>query len=350
MYLKYLNGKIGSVTELSKYKITDRVIFPKGRQKYFLEKAFRKSVLSWERFSNIVGVNSRLIRYYKDEKYSLSIKLIKRIMEISSIEFPKNVKIKDQYWTKTNSGKVGGKATMEKYGKIPIDEDYRKSQWQKWWRIKGSKDKQSICARKEVTLPKDSDNLAELFGILIGDGGISKYQITVTLNSETDKLYIVFVVNLFQKLFHVKPSINKIKSKASNVVISRSNIVDFLVSRGLKKGDKLAQNLSIPEWIMKSKEYKINCLRGMVDTDGCVFQETHTIKGKLYSYPRLNFTSASPLLIKQVISILKELGFNPKLRRIERSVQLENIHEICEYFRVVGSSNQKHWKRISKWT
>jgi hypothetical protein len=102
---------------------------------------------------------------------------------------------------------------------------------------------------------------------------------------------------------------------------------------------------------MKSKKFKIACLRGLIDTDGCVVHETHKINSRTYIYPRLNFTSASPLLVEQSILILKELGFNPKIRRKnKRSVQLENLSEVCQYFNVVGSSNPKHRKRISKWT
>jgi hypothetical protein len=336
--------------ELSNYKDTDRVIFPRGKQREFLHRALKMSFLTWEQFAHFLHINPRLLRYYRNEEYSISIKLLERIMELSDINFPSNVEVKDQFWSKFKGGKAGGKAVMKKYGRVPVDEEERKNQWRKWWDKEGSKNPQSIFLRKEVILPKDCSDLAELFGIIIGDGGITKYQVIVTLNGEVDRLYSKFVVNLFQKLFKLKPSINKTKSKAINIVFSRSNIVDFLVSKGLKLGDKLAQNLSIPKWIMKSREYKIRCLRGMVDTDGCIFHETHKIKGKVYTYPRLNFTSASPLLVEQSINILRELGFNPTLRRMQRSVQLENIKEICEYFKVVGSSNPKHLQRISKWT
>ena len=116
--------------------------------------------------------------------------------------------------------------------------------------------------------------------------------------------------------------------------------------QGILIGNKLKQNLSIPEWIIKSQKYLIPCIRGMVDTDGSVVIETHNTKGKKYIYYRLNFTSASPILIDQTYQTLKKIGFNPKIRRNGRAVQLEKIEEICDYFKRIGTSNPKHLKRL----
>ena len=135
-------------------------------------------------------------------------------------------------------------------------------------------------------------------------------------------------------------------TKALNICISRTDLVNFLAKHGLKVGNKLKQNLSIPEWILRSPKYIIPCIRGMVDTDGSVVIETHLIKNKKYSYPRLNFTSASPILVGQTVHLLEKLGFHPKIRRRGRSVQLENIKEIWEYFKRIGTSNPKHMKRF----
>ena len=332
------------------YKSTDRVIFPPGKQGQFFESAREKANITWADFARQLSINPRSLSYYRNENYSVSFDMIQKIMKISVISFLKNVEIKDQFWSKATAGKLGGEFIVKKYGKVGGDESYRNEQWKKWWETKGKKSQQPILTRQEVPKPKPSSNLAELFGILIGDGGLTKYQMTITLNGDTDKRYSIFVISLLKNLFEIDPKVYTVKnSKAINIVISRSNLVDFLVERGLKRGHKINQNVIIPDWILKSKDYKIPCLRGMVDTDGSVVHETHQIKGKEYVYPRLNFTSASPLLVQQTIKILIELGFHPKLRRGGRSVQLENLSEICQYFSIVGSSNPKHRDRISAW-
>ena len=82
-------------------------------------------------------------------------------------------------------------------------------------------------------------------------------------------------------------------------------------------------------------------MRGLMDTDGCLFYECHNIKDKKYCYPRLSFISASAPLRKSVFEILDKLSLQPKIRNI-RYVQIENKEKIKEYFNIVGSSNQKH--------
>jgi len=352
LYTKYINDKIGIMEELLKYRDTNRVIFPKNKQTEFLNRVCKISSLNWEQLAKHLGINSRLLRYYRNEKYSLSIELLKKIIRICNIKIPLNIKIKKQFWTNSINAKVGGLALIKKYGKIPIDEKVRKDKWKNWWHTTGKYSNNPVITRNDIRIPNDSEDLAELFGILIGDGGITKYQITVTLNSETDREYSLYVLGLFNKIFKITTNIYKKKnSKAINIVLSSINAIEFLKSKGIKQGNKLKQGLSIPDWIMKSKKFKIACLRGLIDTDGCVVHETHKINNRNYIYPRLNFTSASPPLIEQSVLIFKELGFNPKIRRRDkRSVQLENLSEICQYFNVVGSGNPKHKKRISRWT
>lgn len=329
---------------------TDRVIFPSGKQGEFLSLARKKVNMDWSAFAIALKINLRLLSYYRKEKYSIPFKVLRNIIDISNIDFPKDVQIMDQFWFKKTAGKLGGIAVLKKYGEIGGNKNYRKKQWRLWWKTKGKENINPILKRRNVKIPKHSQELAELFGILIGDGGISKYQVNITLNGETDKLYSEFVINLFNKLFEITPKIYKVKnSKAINISISRSNLASFLVKQGLKLGHKINQGLCIPNWIMKSRKYKIPCLRGMIDTDGSIVHEIHKSKDKKYQYPRLNFTSASPILIKQTFTILSELNFKPKIRRGGRSVQLENLEEICDYFLIVGSSNPKHLERIKAW-
>lgn len=121
-------------------------------------------------------------------------------------------------------------------------------------------------------------------------------------------------------------------------------LVKFCQSIGLKIGNKLKQNLDLPEWIKKHKSFKISCIRGLIDTDGCLFNECHRINGKIYCYPRLCFTSYSKNLRLSVFQILKELGYSPKIRTT-RNVQIENREEIIKYFRLVGTHNLNLQKR-----
>ena len=297
----------------------------------------------------ISKVGIRQISDWKNAKSTLSFYAFEKLLIATKIPRPNSIRIIDQYAHSRSAGKKGLVAVLKKYGKFPKNEKIRRANWEKWWKTVGIYQEREIFKRKSIKIPKKSIELAELCGILIGDGGITKRQVRITLNCETDKIYSKYVVKLFQKLFGTKPKVYKIKdSRALNICISRSDLVDFLFKHGLKVGNKLKQNLSIPEWIIKSEKYTTSCIRGMVDTDGSVVIETHLIKNKKYTYPRLNFTSASPILVEQTVQALQKFGFHPKIRRGGRSVQLENIKEIWEYFKRVGTSNPKHINRLGR--
>lgn len=337
------------MAELYNKESTDRVIFPIGKQKRFLIQTKNSLGMSWSNIAKLLGLSYRSLSYYRNEKYTLRFDIFIKLINLSGTKIPKGVVVKKQFWSNKDSGILGGKKVYHKYGKIGGNELYRINQWKKWWK-RSKKIRNAILMPKKVAYPRFSLPLAEFFGIMIGDGSISKYQTTITLNNETDKKYANFVCKLIYNLFHVYPRLYKVKnSKANNIVVSRINLVNYLVNNGLVLGHKINQKISIPEWIMRKKDYKIFCLRGLIDTDGSIIHEIHKIKNNTYKYPRLNFTSASKNLIEQVFGIFSELKFTPKIRRGGRSVQLENIKEICDYFSVVGTSNPKHKERIRAW-
>ncbi|OGF60515.1 MAG: hypothetical protein A3D44_01815 [Candidatus Staskawiczbacteria bacterium RIFCSPHIGHO2_02_FULL_42_22] len=152
-----------------------------------------------------------------------------------------------------------------------------------------------------------------------------------------------------KKLFFVEPAIYYPPAAlVMNIVVSRVKLVKFCNKKlGLRIGNKLKQGLDIPLWIRKGIEFEKRCVRGLMDTDGCIFNKVHKMKNKQYSYKRLSLVSASPMLRKSIFDILEKLRLSPKIRG-NRSVQIENKEKIAEYFKVVGSSNPKHLNRYHK--
>jgi len=322
----------------------------KGDQKNFILQIQNLTDLPYAHLARISNISERQFREWKNEKSTMSLYALNILTKTAGIEIPNNIEIVDAYEHTSRAGSIGGKAAFKKNKGLPFSEEHRLNGWKKWWETIGKNKHNPILLRKEIVRPKESPAFAELFGILIGDGGITKYQVNITLNCDTDHEYSIFVSELIRKLFKIEPKIYKIKgARAINICISSRNMVDFLIQKGLKMGHKINNGILIPNWILNSELYKKRCIRGMLDTDGSVFIEKHKIKGKIYEYPRLNFSSGSPLLIEQVKVILSEFGFNPKIRNKGKSVQLENIEEICKYFNIIGSSNPKHKERIKPW-
>lgn len=205
--------------------------------------------------------------------------------------------------------------------------------------------------RKKVTLPKYSKNLAEFFGIMMGDGGINnEWQANVTVNSIVDLDYSKYISVLSKKLFDIDPVIRKRKNKKALVIsLTSIAVVDFLVLNGLPRGNKLKNGLSIPEWILSKPLYRKMCVRGLVDTDGCVFIHTHKIHGKIYKNIGLTFTSYSSELIFQVAEIFQEFGIMPHVSKRGRDIYIYQAGLVLRYLKIFGTSNRRIESVYKKW-
>ena len=330
-----------------------RVIFLPGKQQKFLLKALNNLDVSWLDLAEKIKVHKRTLNDWKREEYSMPLDVVKRISNIAKMTIPTDVEIKDPFWYVNKGSKIGSNlgaiACIQKYGHVGGNPEYRKKKWYEWWEREGKYKYNFLGAYKPVNKPDFSRELAEFVGIVLGDGGISKRQIIVTLNSEADKEYGDFVYKLAKKLFkiHVGISYDK-KCKAVRYILSRSKLVRFCVEKlGLKQGNKIKQQVDIPNWIKRNKGYSISCVRGLIDTDGSVFTHRYKVNGKWYSYKKLAFTSYSKPLRQSVFNILKENGLNSRLAG-EKDVRIESKKDMSRYFRVFGFHNSKHLKRYKK--
>jgi len=326
-----------------------RIIFSKNKQGRFLLETKDKLKLSWPNFAQKINVHKRTLNDWKREKYSIPFSVVLKICEIANVSMPMNIEIKERYWYVRKAGKIAGKLTYKRYGAIGGNPEIRKQKWRSWWARIGKFRLSPSFISKEIKKPnKKSIALAEFAGIVMGDGGITKRQVTISLNYKTDKEYIIFVKNLIKDLFNIEAALYKReKESIINIVVSRTQLVLFCRSIGLKIGNKIEQNLDIPKWIKKNKKFSAACIRGLMDTDGCIFNECHHINGRQYCYPRLSLVSASKQLRLSVFNVLKQLDFSPVIRN-NRSVQLEKREEIIRYFEKIGTNNFKHKKRYQK--
>ncbi len=209
--------------------------------------------------------------------------------------------------------------------------------------------------RKRVLIPDYSVDLAEFFGIMIGDGGINNdWQANISLNSVSDSEYAIYIAALCEKLFRIRPTSFKTKNKNNLVLkLNSTSIVDFLVAKGLTRGNKLKAGLRIPQWILAESSYKIACVRGLVDTDGCLYIHKHKSKyGKTYINIGLNFSSYSPELISQVSDIFLENNIVPHINNKGNGIYLYKVSAIETYLETFSSSNDRiksiyqTWRRL----
>lgn len=316
-----------------------RISLPKGEQNKFINEILQK--ISVAAAAKLCNLSERTIRDWRREKFLMSKEAMNILSHQTKLPLPVDFEEKSDYWY---VNPYPGYAAAIKSGKFGGSSEYRKKKQHEWWEMKGKLLNNPIFKRKPIRKPKKSKELAEFIGIMLGDGGITSYanQICITLNNRDDKEYIGFVSALIEKLFSRKPTVIDHKTAhAARILVSSMSLVEYLISLGLKTGNKTTLQVDIPDWIKNNKAYSLACVRGLVDTDGCIFKHTYKVNGNFYLYKKLAFTSLSEPIRESVFAILRSIGIKPRLSG-HRDVRIDSQEDMEIYFKKVGSSNQKH--------
>jgi len=209
--------------------------------------------------------------------------------------------------------------------------------------------KVGFIIRKEIKYPKQCVELAELVGIILGDGGLpGNHQLTIALNNKTDQEYSHYLQMLLKKLFALNFHIHYRKNNnGADIVVSSSNLVDFLLKKGLFVGNKVKNQVGIPIWIHRNLLYQKACLRGLMDTDGSLYCHKYVAGGKEYKYFKLCFTNCSKPILNFVFKILKDLDYKVYLGG--NHVSIYSKDGVRRYFTEIGTHNQKHFKKFQEY-
>jgi len=315
--------------------------FPPGEQKKFVKNVFERSHLDAKDLGRVANVSPRTIRDWKRERYCISEEACKIFCQKFYIPEPENESklIKDWQMMKIKNSYIGGIASYRKYGSPATPEGCKKGG------IKGLakiRELGLVIPVRTFKLPFYSNDLAEFVGIMLGDGNIGKLQISITLNSILDADYSKYISGLCNKLFGCYPKIIKKKNcNALSIYYNGVNLVRFLTSIGMLIGDKVKQQVDIPSWIKINSDFSIACLRGLIDTDGCISINKYKVNGKEYFYRKLVFANRSIPLINFVCSELRKLGWSAKIaNKLEtKYVWLYNYHHTAEYLEYIGTHN-----------
>jgi hypothetical protein len=179
---------------------------------------------------------------------------------------------------------------------------------------------------------KKNAELAELIGVVLGDGNLYKHPRTenlrITLNSK-DRPYIYNVANLIKVVFHKAPSIIKRRGKnAVSVSLYQGNISQRI---GIPLGNKIKNDVIIPSWIFAKKKHMIKCLKGLFETDGC-FQKDDENYAQY-----IEFKNNAVRLRKNVFNILTQLGFHPQNGR--NYIRLARKGEVFRFKKLINFRN-----------
>lgn len=207
-----------------------------------------------------------------------------------------------------------------------------------------------ICANRfnlnnknKSILPSDySSDLAELIGILLGDGSVTKYFVKVHLNRVADRGYEKYVVKLCKKLFGNKViTLRDVTNEGTNQIqISSIDVCDYL--RGAGFDPKIRK---IPSWIEENDDFTRACIRGLFDTEGSVGVKYFQGKNGLYIYKQLTFTNSNTHILQFIERCLRLYGYKPT-RNSKTNIYISNRVDIARYQEEIGSSNPKMIRKL----
>ncbi len=319
-----------------------------AQERYKLFSKLEQRFVYWHQIAKCQRISVRTLRDWGNGKYLLPLDKFRHFVELCEMR-QKDFKPEylDDFWNIKDAAHKGGYESIKRYGNPGTLEGRR---------LGG---KRSVLAQRKnpsglfrlakvIKKPKRSSKLAELMGIVIGDGHLSEWQVDITTNAKTDREHAEFVQDCFKRLFNISSFRREREDNNSiSIVVSSKRLVRFINHLGMPIGNKLTKGLSIPSWIYRKEIYRKSFLRGLFDTDGCIYIDRHRANGKEYSYYGWVITSASQKLIKDVIGILKSIGFNPTHAENQKSLFLRKQSEIKRYFQEINTHNPKHLRRYN---
>jgi intein/homing endonuclease len=202
---------------------------------------------------------------------------------------------------------------------------------------------------------KYTEELAEIIGIMLGDGCLYKAKkgdntySTIITSGKNERHWINYVKNQFENYFKQSFKISEIKYgiQARNHL---GIVAKHLMEAGLHHGNKINNKVEIPQWIFQKKEFLLKAVQGLFDTDGCVYN-------KYSNYAQIEFKFGCFETTSSVHKAVKDLGFNPtKIQKQIHSITgrslwrfyLSRQGEIDLFFQKVKPKNQKHQLRYKK--
>ena len=202
-----------------------------------------------------------------------------------------------------------------------------------------------------------NNEICEFIGAFIGDGYLGNYgkkenQYVVGISGD-QKLDEDYLKN------HLKPLIKRNFPFTSPKLYYRTDentlmfkiyskeLYQLFISLGFTKGKK-SHKVIIPKQIYENEEFMKATVRGIFDTDGCIFFD----KRKNYKrpYPRITLQMASVDLINQLEAYLSKefkLYVNKSNRDGYRNyIEIYGHNHLKKFLKRIGFSNKRHLDKI----
>ena len=173
------------------------------------------------------------------------------------------------------------------------------------------------------TLNPDKELQSYIIGLALGDGNLSNPNGRATrLRITCDKNYPLLIKRIFYSLKLLLPD-NKVsiidREKNYLDISVNSNYLNEIIPWKVCRGSKFIQKATIPDWIKQNNKCKINCLKGLIETDGSIYIDR--------GYKMIIFTTIIPNLANDFYQMIISLGFTPHIYKINQKNK-QNLYHI----------------------
>jgi len=191
-------------------------------------------------------------------------------------------------------------------------------------------------------------SMAELIGIIIGDGCINKvykredYRIQISGNKIEDKEYMDnYLRKLVNKCLGINPKPYLGKNGAYILQFQSEPFRIFLHGLGIKSPKT---TIRIPKEIRNDERLLRACIRGIADSD-FTFLCTKKRKKSKNNYPRISAHFVSRPLVKDLENSLRKMGFTLNCKYDYRRMDPRGFATITNYINIDGPHNFKRWMK-----
>ncbi|MFH1209864.1 MAG: LAGLIDADG family homing endonuclease, partial [archaeon] len=207
----------------------------------------------------------------------------------------------------------------------------------------------------DINMPLSKD-LCLFIGAFIGDGFTNVYnaktyhsQISGDKGLDSDYYYNI-LKPICKDLFGIEPYIYERKNNNGiNFNLYSKRIYELLTKRFKMQRGVKCYTVQIPQEILSSEKSFLNAsLRGMFDTDGGVGIDKRSSYKK--PYIRINYTSSSDALIRQLTKILTDYFINHSIHKKGNTqmIQINGEENIKKFMKEIGFANKRHLDKINK--
>lgn len=171
-------------------------------------------------------------------------------------------------------------------------------------------------------LEKNSD-LAELIGVILGDGHIRKFPRTDELSIFSNSNNPGFVnryAQLVEKIFDKKPAVTFHSGKnCKRIRIYQKHIQSRLDIPYSPRGKSV---IKVPNWVFRNRRHIVRYLRGLYEAEGCFCKHLPTSTYKLF------FSNKNKSMLNNVFHLMEKLDFHPHMSKNHYSVQISKKEEV----------------------